>query len=173
MHKGKPCLHIFKLREYWTAFLEVSCYKSRCLQHKLQGEFVYFLFACLPWFLFVGRWTRTFYFHEVPLFIWNICIWNTDFIKIVQSTFQTSVYGAYQTKYNENKCWHFRQNEFRIARFEVTEAIRGTTLNSINLNCLKQSFTFQTHMLYDNHSHDDNSVRGGGDDDKYTTRFRF
>ena len=111
MHKEKPCLHIFKLREYWRVFLEVSCYKSRCLQHKLQGEFVYFLFACRPWFLFVERWTRTYYFHEVLLFIWNICISNTVFIKIVQSTFETSVYGAYKTKYKENKCWHFRQNE--------------------------------------------------------------
>jgi len=47
---------------------------------------------------------------------------------------------------------------FCIPRFEVTEAFRGTTINSINLNCLKQSLTVQTHMLYDNHSHDDNRV---------------
>jgi len=51
-------------------------------------------------------------------------------------------------------------HHFRMPRFEVSEVIRGTTINSINLNCLKQSFTFQTHMLYDNHSHEDNSVGG-------------
>jgi hypothetical protein len=43
---------------------------------------------------------------------------------------------------------------------QTERAVRGTTINSSNLNCLKQSFTVQTHMLYDNHSHDDNSVGG-------------
>jgi hypothetical protein len=51
-------------------------------------------------------------------------------------------------------------HHFHIPRYEVTEAIRGTTINSISLNCLKQSFTAYTHMIYDNHSHDDNSVGG-------------
>jgi hypothetical protein len=51
-------------------------------------------------------------------------------------------------------------HQFRIQRFEVTETIRRTTKNSMYLNSLKQSFTVQTHMLYDNHSHDDNSVGG-------------
>lgn len=34
----------------------------------------------------------------------------------------------------------------------LTKTIRGTTINNINPNCLKQSFTAKAHMLHDNQS---------------------